>query len=46
MLGAHHQMLHAFKVYLRLPYEKEARWYESRCYTEEMADLLRSCGLL
>lgn len=45
VLGAHHQMLHAHRVELRLPYEKEPRWYESRCYTEEMAALLARAGV-
>ena len=45
VLGARHQMLHAWKVLLRLPYEKEPRWYESSCYTDEMAAVLADPGL-
>lgn len=46
VLGAHHQMLHAHRVFLRLPYEQEPQWFFSNCYTDEMAMLLSGCGLL
>ena len=46
VLGARHQMLHAHRVWLRLPYEKEPQWFESHCYTDEMAALLAQAGVL
>ena len=41
VLGAHNQMLHAYKVLLRLPYWKEDRWFESHDFSPEMGTLLR-----
>ena len=41
VLGAHNQMLFAYKVELQLPYWKEPRVFENRAFPEDMAKLLR-----
>jgi len=38
VLGAHTQMLHAWKLELQLPGMREPRIFESRIFTKEMAD--------
>jgi 23S rRNA pseudouridine1911/1915/1917 synthase len=40
VLGAPNQMLHAYKAFVRLPYWKEGRWFESRDFSPEMGSLL------
>jgi 23S rRNA pseudouridine1911/1915/1917 synthase len=44
VLGAHNQMLFAYKVELQLPYWNEPRVFESRVFPEDMAKLLRENG--
>jgi len=44
-LGASSQLLHAWKIELQLPGWREARWFESRIWTDEMADALEKCGV-
>lgn len=40
VLGAENQMLHAYKVQLKLPYFKEPQWFESKAFTKEMQEML------